>query len=79
MHLENKKVNLLIASYIFFLYAAWNPLSFYYYGSQRSLIFVSRALYGNKNDPVKKKLLLVVSLIGNLGMFCFLNTVDFVG
>jgi alginate O-acetyltransferase complex protein AlgI len=32
--------------------------------------FVGKALYKQEN-PVKKKLLLVVSLIGNLGMLCF--------
>ena len=64
-----KKVNLLLASYIF--YAAWNPpFILLLWLSTVVDFFVGRALYTQKN-PVKKKLLLVVSLIGNLGMLCF--------
>ncbi|HRG69545.1 MAG TPA: MBOAT family protein, partial [Saprospiraceae bacterium] len=64
-----KKVNLLIASYIF--YAAWNPVFILLLWLSTVVdFFVGRALY-EQNDPVKKKLLLVVSLIGNLGMLCF--------
>ena len=64
-----KKVNLLIASYIF--YAAWNPpFILLLWLSTVVDYFVGRALYTQEN-PYKKKLLLVVSLIGNLGMLCF--------
>lgn len=64
-----KKVNLLIASYIF--YAAWNPpFILLLWLSTVVDYFVGRALYTQEN-PTKKKLLLVVSLIGNLGMLCF--------
>lgn len=64
-----KKVNLLIASYIF--YAAWNPVFILLLWLSTVVdFFVGRALY-EQNDPVKKKLLLVISLIGNLGMLCF--------
>jgi alginate O-acetyltransferase complex protein AlgI len=64
-----KKINLLIASYIF--YAAWNPpFILLLWLSTVIDFFVGKALYTQEN-PAKKKLLLVVSLIGNLGMLCF--------
>jgi alginate O-acetyltransferase complex protein AlgI len=64
-----KKINLLLASYIF--YAAWNPpFILLLWLSTVIDFYVGRALYTQEN-PVKKRLLLVVSLIGNLGMLCF--------
>jgi D-alanyl-lipoteichoic acid acyltransferase DltB (MBOAT superfamily) len=64
-----KKVNLLLASYIF--YAAWNPpFILLLWFSTVIDYFVGRALYNEENKH-KKKVLLVVSLIGNLGMLCF--------
>ncbi|MDQ3142764.1 MAG: MBOAT family protein [Bacteroidota bacterium] len=64
-----KKVNLLLASYIF--YAAWNPVFILLLWLSTVVdYFVGKALY-HQEDPVKKKLLLVISLIGNLGMLCF--------
>ncbi len=64
-----KKINLLLASYIF--YAAWNPpFILLLWLSTVVDFFVGSALYTQEN-PQKKKLLLVVSLIGNLGMLCF--------
>ncbi len=64
-----KKINLLIASYIF--YAAWNPpFILLLWLSTVVDYFVGKALY-TQNNPHKKKLLLVISLIGNLGMLCF--------
>ncbi len=64
-----KKINLLIASYIF--YAAWNPpFILLLWLSTVVDFFVGRALYTQENKH-KKRLLLVVSLIGNLGMLCF--------
>jgi alginate O-acetyltransferase complex protein AlgI len=66
---KTKKVNLLIASYIF--YAAWNPpFILLLWLSTLVDFFVGRALYTQENK-YKKKLLLVISLIGNLGMLCF--------
>src|ERR1700712_3242995 len=64
-----KKINLLIASYIF--YAAWNP-PFILLLWLATIVdyFVGRALYTQPNKH-KRKLLLVVSLCGNLGMLCF--------
>jgi alginate O-acetyltransferase complex protein AlgI len=64
-----KKINLLLASYIF--YAAWNPpFILLLWLSTVVDYFVGRALYVQENK-YKKNLLLVVSLIGNLGMLCF--------
>ena len=64
-----KKMNLLIASYLF--YAAWNPpFILLLWLSTFVDYFVGRALYHQEN-PYKRKLLLVLSLIGNLGMLCY--------
>ena len=64
-----KKINLLLASYLF--YAAWNPpFILLLWLSTVVDYFVGRALYTQENKH-KKRLLLVVSLIGNLGMLCF--------
>jgi alginate O-acetyltransferase complex protein AlgI len=66
---KTKKINLLVASYIF--YAAWNPpFILLLWLSTVVDYFVGRALYNQENN-VKRKMLLVVSLIGNLGMLCF--------
>src|SRR6476620_12676975 len=66
---KTKKVNLLIGSYIF--YAAWNPpFILLLWLSTVVDFFVGRALFTQEN-PYKKKMLLVLSLIGNLGMLCF--------
>jgi D-alanyl-lipoteichoic acid acyltransferase DltB (MBOAT superfamily) len=66
---KTKKINLLLASYIF--YAAWNPpFILLLWLSTVVDFFVGRALYTQQN-VTKKRLLLVVSLIGNLGMLCF--------
>lgn len=64
-----KKINLLIASYIF--YAAWNPpFILLLWLSTVVDFFVGRALYTQPNKH-KRRVLLVISLIGNLGMLCF--------
>lgn len=64
-----KKINLLIASYVF--YAAWNPpFILLLWLSTVVDYFVGRALYNQQNIR-KRKFLLVISLIGNLGMLCF--------
>jgi D-alanyl-lipoteichoic acid acyltransferase DltB (MBOAT superfamily) len=66
---KTKKINLLLASYIF--YAAWNPpFILLLWMSTVIDFFVGRALYTQQNRH-KKNVLLVVSLIGNLGMLCF--------
>lgn len=64
-----KKINLLLASYIF--YAAWNPpFILLLWLSTVVDFFVGRALYTQENKH-KRRVLLVISLIGNLGMLCF--------
>ncbi len=64
-----RKVILLLGSYLF--YAAWNPpFILLLWLSTVVDFFVGRALYTQENKH-KKKLLLVISLIGNLGMLCF--------
>lgn len=66
---KSRKVILLLGSYLF--YAAWNPpFILLLWLSTVVDFFVGRALYTQENKA-KKKLLLVVSLIGNLGMLCF--------
>jgi alginate O-acetyltransferase complex protein AlgI len=66
---KTKKINLLLASYLF--YAAWNPpFILLLWLSTLVDFFVGRALYTEENK-YKKRLLLVLSLIGNLGMLCF--------
>lgn len=66
---RTKKINLLLASYVF--YAAWNPpFILLLWLSTVVDFFVGRALYVQENKH-KKRLLLVISLIGNLGMLCF--------
>ncbi len=71
-----KKVNLLIASYIF--YAAWNPpFILLLWLSTVVDFFVGRALYTQPNKH-KRRLLLVLSLIGNLGMLCFFKYGGFI-
>ncbi|MEO6734654.1 MAG: MBOAT family O-acyltransferase [Ferruginibacter sp.] len=70
-----KKINLLLASYLF--YAVWNPpFILLLWLSTVVDFFVGKALYAQQN-PYKKKLLLVVSLIGNLGMLCFFKYGNF--
>ncbi len=64
-----KKINLLIASYIF--YAAWNPpFILLLWLSTVVDYFVGKALYTQPNKH-KRWALLVISVIGNLGMLCF--------
>jgi len=66
---KTKKINLLLASYVF--YAAWNPpFILLLWLSTVVDFFVGRGLY-TQDNKAKKRLLLVVSLIGNLGMLCF--------
>src|SRR5260221_7547065 len=66
---KTRKVILLLASYVF--YAAWNPpFILLLWLSTVVDYFVGRALY-NQENVNKKRVLLVVSLIGNMGMLCF--------
>ncbi len=73
---KTKKINLLLGSYVF--YAAWNPpFILLLWLSTLVDFFVGRALYTQENKH-KKKLLLVLSLIGNLGMLCFFKYGGFI-
>jgi D-alanyl-lipoteichoic acid acyltransferase DltB (MBOAT superfamily) len=66
---KTRKVILLLASYVF--YAAWNPpFILLLWLSTVIDFFVGRALYTQENK-YKKRVLLIISLIGNLGMLCF--------
>jgi D-alanyl-lipoteichoic acid acyltransferase DltB (MBOAT superfamily) len=66
---KTKKIHLLFASYLF--YSAWNPpFILLLWLSTVVDFFVGKALYKEENKR-KKNLLLVISLIGNLGMLCF--------
>ena len=66
---KTKKIILLVSSFVF--YAAWNPPFILLLWLSTIVDFeVGRRLY-HQQDPVKKKLLLVVSLAGNLGMLFF--------
>jgi alginate O-acetyltransferase complex protein AlgI len=66
---KTKKNFLLLASYIF--YAAWNPPFILLLWLSTFVDFhVGKALYTETNI-YKKRLLLVISLIGNLGMLCY--------
>jgi alginate O-acetyltransferase complex protein AlgI len=72
---KTKKINLLVASYIF--YAAWNPpFILLLWLSTVVDFFVGRSLYLQENK-FKRKLLLVISLAGNLGMLCYFKYGNF--
>ena len=64
-----RKIILLLASFVF--YAAWNPPFILLLWLSTLVDFeVGKRLYAQQ-DPFRKKLLLVVSLAGNLGMLFF--------
>jgi len=66
---KTRKRNLLLASYAF--YAAWNPpFILLLWLSTVVDFFVGRALYTQENR-YKRRMLLIISLAGNLGMLCF--------
>ncbi|MBL7793800.1 MAG: MBOAT family protein [Saprospiraceae bacterium] len=64
-----KKINLLLASYLF--YAIWNPpFVLLLWLSTAVDFFIGKKLYKTE-DRIKRKALLVVSLVANLGMLGF--------
>ncbi|MEN2399393.1 MBOAT family O-acyltransferase [Flavobacterium sp. MC2016-06] len=70
-----KKNILLLASYIF--YAVWNPPFILLLWLSTIIDFhVGKALYTQTN-LYRKKLLLIISLIGNLGMLCYFKYGEF--
>lgn len=71
-----KKINLLLASYIF--YVAWNPPFILLLWISTLIDYVvGMKLYAEEN-PIKRKLLLAVSLIGNLGMLGYFKYGGFI-
>jgi alginate O-acetyltransferase complex protein AlgI len=72
---KTKKVNLLLASFLF--YAAWNPpFILLLWLSTIIDYFVGKSLYSQTNVH-KKRVLLVISLAGNLGMLIFFKYGEF--
>lgn len=70
-----KKINLLVASYLF--YALWNPpFVILLWLSTVVDFFVGKKLYEIEN-PSRRKVLLVVSLVVNLGMLAFFKYGNF--
>ena len=61
-----KKVNLLLASYIF--YAAWNPPFIILLWISTLIDYIVGLKLYDEQNPVKRKWLLAASLVGNLGM-----------
>ena len=64
-----KKVNLLLASYLF--YALWNPPFILLLWLSTVVDFYMAKLISLEQQPVRRKLLLTVSLILNLGMLSY--------
>ncbi len=61
-----KKINLLLASYIF--YAAWNPPFIILLWISTLIDYIVGLKLYDEQNPVKRKWLLAASLVGNLGM-----------
>ena len=66
---KTKKVNLLLASYLF--YAAWNPPFILLLWLSTVVDFGMARALNREENPSKRKLWLVVSLVVNLGMLGF--------
>lgn len=64
-----KKINLLLASYLF--YAAWNPPFVILLWLSTVVDFNAGKLLGAEQRPDRRKLLLLVSLVLNLGMLAY--------
>jgi len=71
-----KKVNLLLASYIF--YAAWNPPFIVLLWISTLIDYVVGLRLGNENNSSKRKWLLAASLAGNLGLLGYFKYGGFV-
>jgi alginate O-acetyltransferase complex protein AlgI len=74
-HRKFQHVFLLIASYFFFYYSS-NYLIILLIASTLLDFYVGKAIWNNKNI-LKKKILLIVSLVGNLGLLGFFKYADF--
>lgn len=64
-----KKINLLLASYLF--YAVWNPPFILLLWISTAIDFIVGNKLYNEERKSRRKLLLMISLIGNLGMLGF--------
>jgi D-alanyl-lipoteichoic acid acyltransferase DltB (MBOAT superfamily) len=64
-----KKVNLLLASYLF--YAVWNPPFIILLWLSTVVDYLMAALMGREQRPLQRKAYLIVSLILNLGMLAY--------
>jgi len=64
-----KKINLLLASYLF--YAVWNPPFVLLLWLATAVDFYVARLIAREERPVPRKLLLVISLVMNLGLISF--------
>jgi alginate O-acetyltransferase complex protein AlgI len=74
-HRKFQHIFLLIASYFFFYYSS-NYLIILLLASTLLDFYIGRAIWNNK-DVVKKKILLIISLAGNLGLLGFFKYADF--
>ena len=74
-HRKFQHVFLLIGSYFFFYYSS-NYLIILLIASTLLDFYVGKAIWNNKNI-LKKKILLIVSLVGNLGLLGFFKYADF--
>ena len=66
---QAKKINLLLASYLF--YAVWNPPFVLLLWLATAVDFYVARLIAREERPVPRKLLLVISLVMNLGLISF--------
>ena len=74
-HRKFQHIFLLIASYFFFYYTS-NYLIILLIASTLLDFYVGKAIWGNKNI-LNKKILLIISLVGNLGLLGFFKYADF--
>ena len=74
-HRKFQHVFLLIGSYFFFYYSS-NYLIILLIASTLLDFYVGKAIWNNKSI-LKKKILLIVSLVGNLGLLGFFKYADF--
>src|SRR5438309_8733809 len=70
-----KKTNLLVASYIF--YAAWNPPFVILLWVATVIDWFVAQWMAKTEDDSKRKLLLVISLVANLGMLSYFKYGNF--
>ncbi|QLH06669.1 MBOAT family O-acyltransferase [Nitrosopumilus ureiphilus] len=67
---------LLIASYFFFYYSSNYLISLLIFSTVLDF-YVAKKIHQQKNNPAQKKILLITSLVGNLGLLGFFKYADF--